>query len=165
MQSRFSLHLRQGSLLTYLPCAAPELTQAMVFDSLRPPLPSLPARPREKENREGEKKVEGGMKDPCHLGTRIQPPRIQSRLACRHVMPRANHSQLSDPCSRRPHKTCHPMPNTIQSGSMVQWRQSVSGLLRVKTQASRGHTIRLGQFQKYHPARTYIRHAHLRRLD
>lgn len=74
------------------------------------------------------------------------------RSPCRHVIP---HGQplLTVP----PLFATQDMPNhAIHNGPMAQWRQSVNELLRVKSQASRGHTILLGHFQKYHPTRTAI---------
>lgn len=160
MQSRFSPHLFQGSCLPYAPplCVFLALllaraqhistsktqnkqTQAadrvlvLVLLASPPPFPAAWA-----------------------LGARIQSPRIQicAPMPTRHppwptIINRPTLAR--DAGHAMPYHTipCHP-----HSGPMAQWRQSVSELLRVKSQASRGHTIRLGHFQKYYPARTAI---------
>lgn len=172
MQSRFSLHLCQGSCL---PCAP--------LHFLLPAAAGSPAHLLTRSSAGTSAPAKREQTDPVlvlvlvvhifcplmcatrltsspaawALGARIQPPSIQSVLPCRHVIPKANHLWLCHPCSRH-HKTCHPMP--IPS-TVARWPSGASQTACYCAsghQASRGHTICLGQFQKYYPARTCIRH-------
>lgn len=147
MQSRFSLHLCQGSCL---PCAPKRCSLSAAAGSPAHPLTRSRISSSHIASRQTQSASPGSGSRRPHLlppNVRYPPHLLPCRLGSGRPYSTAKHSICAPMPTRHPHgqpslamspllATPQDMPshaNTIHSGPMAQWRQSDSVLLRVRT--------------------------------